>query len=144
MNGSSPGAVESGADMDESSVDRTAEVLDAATLATLADQLDEGFDALVVRFRRRLEETPATIRAAWAADERIELAREAHSLKSVAGTFGALAVARTSAELEKTAGSGSRKELDELLSRLDRDCAAARSAVAKWSAGHVTDPDGAA
>jgi HPt (histidine-containing phosphotransfer) domain-containing protein len=135
LNGSSPGAVESGADMDESSVDRTAEVLDAATLATLADQLDEGFDALVVRFRRRL---------AWMADERIELAREAHSLKSVAGTFGALAVARTSAELEKTAGSGSRKELDELLSRLDRDCAAARSAVAKWSAGHVTDPDGAA
>ena len=130
-------------DMDEGSTDRTEQVLDAVALATLADELEEGFDALVVRFRRRLEETPATIRAAWAADERIELAREAHSLKSVAGTFGALAVAQTSAELESTASDGSREELDVLVGRLDCDCVAARSAVAKWSAGRVAGPDAA-
>jgi HPt (histidine-containing phosphotransfer) domain-containing protein len=130
--------------MDDCSADRTPEVLDAAALETLADQLDEGFDALVVRFRRRLEETPARIRAAWEADERIELGREAHSLKSVAATFGALAVARTSAELETMAGGGSREELDELRARLDRDCCAARSAIGKWSAGHAAGPDGAA
>lgn len=129
--------------MDEGSTDPTPEVLDAVTLATLADELEEGFDGLVVRFRRRLEETPATIRAAWVADERTELAREAHSLKSVAGTFGALAVAQTSAELETTAGGGSREELDELLGRLDRDCIAARSAVAKWSARRLANPDAA-
>lgn len=129
--------------MDDGSADRTPEVLDAAALEALADQLEEGFDALVVRFRRRLEETPVTIRAAWEADERIELAREAHSLKSVAATFGALAVARTSAELEAMAGGGSRQELDGLLRRLDRECVVARSAIGRWSAGRTADPDGA-
>jgi chemotaxis protein histidine kinase CheA len=130
--------------MDDCSADRTDEVLDAAALEALADQLEEGLDALVVRFRRRLEETPAMIRAAWQAGQRIELGREAHSLKSVAATFGAVAVARTSTELETLAGGGSAGELDELLQRLDGDCVAARSAIGKWSAGRADDPDGEA
>jgi HPt (histidine-containing phosphotransfer) domain-containing protein len=129
------------AQMETRSSPDTPVVLDPATLNVLADQLEEGFDQLVVRFRRRLQETPATIRAAWGAGERSEVGREAHSLKSVAATFGAPAVSATSTELEERAPTGSREELDDLVARLDRDCSAAGEAIAAWSEGSAAAGD---
>lgn len=123
--------------MENGSSPDTPVVLDPVTLDSLAEQLEEGFDALVVRFRRRLEETPATIRAAWSADERVEVAREAHSLKSVAATFGAPSVSQTSAELEARAPAGSREEIDDLIARLEADCSAAGEAIAAWQDAHA-------
>ena len=115
--------------MHEASRQPDPDVLDLDALEELADQLDDGFGGLVDRFRRRLEETPTAIRAACAADERVELIREAHSLKSVAATFGAVAVARTSAELEAAGVDAPQVALEELVERLGRDCAAAGEAL---------------
>ena len=105
------------------------EVLDREALTSLADQLEEGFEGLLARFGRRLEETPATVRAARAAGDRELLVREAHSLKSVAATFGATAVSRTSAALEAAGAEAGEAELDDLVGRLERDCAAAGDAL---------------
>jgi HPt (histidine-containing phosphotransfer) domain-containing protein len=105
------------------------EVLDTEALESLAEQLDDGFAGLIERFRRRLEETPAAIRAACAEDDRETLVRDAHSLKSVAATFGAMTVSRTSAELEAAGVEGPRDELEALVGRLEGDCAAAGAAL---------------
>jgi HPt (histidine-containing phosphotransfer) domain-containing protein len=105
------------------------EVLDTEALESLADQLDDGFAGLIERFRRRLEETPTAIRAACAAGERETLVREAHSLKSVAATFGAPVVSRTSAELEAAGADASNDDVEALVARLERDCEAAGAAL---------------
>lgn len=110
------------------------EPLNTAVLASLAEQLGEDIDGLLERFERRLTETAPAIEHCLAADDRVELSRHAHSLKSVAATFGAAAVARSSAELEARAGSADTAELTAAVDRLSRDCVEARAAVAGWLA----------
>jgi HPt (histidine-containing phosphotransfer) domain-containing protein len=121
--------------MDQGATDRPdsrPQVLDEDTLDSLAEQLGEDIDGLVERFRRRLGETVPTIEAALVADDRYEISRQAHSLKSVAATFGASAVARSSAALEADAGGADPALLTAAVERLAGDCAAARAAVADW------------
>jgi HPt (histidine-containing phosphotransfer) domain-containing protein len=121
--------------MDDGSTDRSdagPQVLDGAVLDSLAEQLGEDIDGLVARFRRRLAETVPAIEESLAAEDRLELSRHAHSLKSVAATFGAAAVARSSAALEACAGGAERAELTAAVERLAGDCDAAQGAVAGW------------
>ncbi len=112
--------------------DAEPQVLDAAVLHSLAEQLGEDIDGLVARFQRRLAETGPAIEESLAADDRFELSRHAHSLKSVAATFGAAAVARSSAALEACAGGADGTELTAAVERLAGDCEVARGAVADW------------
>jgi HPt (histidine-containing phosphotransfer) domain-containing protein len=107
-------------------------VLDTGVLESLAEQLGEDIDGLVVRFQRRLVETVPAIEQAFTADDRTELSRHAHSLKSVAATFGASAVARSSAALEACAGGDDRAEVSAAVEQLSADCAAARDTVGDW------------
>jgi HPt (histidine-containing phosphotransfer) domain-containing protein len=106
--------------------------LDAGVLESLAEQLGEDIDGLVARFERRLAETVPAIEQSLAADDWVGLSRHAHSLKSVAATFGAAAVARSSAALEACAGGADPAELTAAVDRLSGDCVAARAAVADW------------
>jgi HPt (histidine-containing phosphotransfer) domain-containing protein len=112
--------------------DAVPEALDTAVLRSLTEQLGEDIDGLLARFERRLAETAPAIERCLAADDRVELSRHAHSLKSVAATFGAAAVARSSAELEARADSADPAELTVAVDRLSRDCVEARAAVADW------------
>jgi HPt (histidine-containing phosphotransfer) domain-containing protein len=121
--------------MDDGATDGSAsgpQVLDAAVLHSLAEQLGEDIDGLVARFNRRLAETPPAIEASLAAGDRLELSRQAHSLKSVAATFGASAVARSSAALEACAGGDDVAEVTAAVERLSDDCDAAHGAVGDW------------
>jgi HPt (histidine-containing phosphotransfer) domain-containing protein len=127
--------------MDQGATDRPdsgPQVLDEATLDSLAEQLGEDIDGLVVRFRRRLGETGPMIEAALVADDRFEISRQAHSLKSVAATFGAAAVARSSAALEADAGGADPAVLTAAVERLSRECAAAAAAVGDWLSARGT------
>jgi HPt (histidine-containing phosphotransfer) domain-containing protein len=114
--------------------DSAREALDTAVLRSLAEQLGEDIDGLLERFERRLAETAPAIERSLAVDDRVELSRHAHSLKSVAATFGAGAVARSSAALEACAGSADPAELTAAVDRLSRDCVESRAAVADWLA----------
>jgi HPt (histidine-containing phosphotransfer) domain-containing protein len=123
--------------MDEGSTsesDAEPEALDTAALDSLAEQLGEDIDGLLERFERRLTETVPAIDQSLTADDRAELSRHAHSLKSVAATFGADAVARSSAKLEACAGGADPAELNAAVDRLSCDCVEARDAVAGWLA----------
>jgi HPt (histidine-containing phosphotransfer) domain-containing protein len=117
-----------------SPADAAPETLDTGALDSLAEQLGEDIDGLLERFERRLAETVPAIEASLMADDRVELSRHAHSLKSVAATFGAGAVARSSAKLEACAGGAEPTELTAAVDRLSRDCVLARAAVADWLA----------
>ena len=56
-----------------------------------------------------------------------KIAREAHSLKSAAGTFGYLRLAALALRLEKTAETLGEAEFSDLLERMDAAYAAARA-----------------
>ncbi|MDA9490495.1 Hpt domain-containing protein [Bradyrhizobium sp. CCBAU 11361] len=56
-----------------------------------------------------------------------KIAREAHSLKSAAGTFGYLRLAALALRLEKTAETLDEAEFSDLLERMDAAYAAARA-----------------
>jgi HPt (histidine-containing phosphotransfer) domain-containing protein len=60
-------------------------------------------------------------------DERIKIGREAHSLKSAAGTFGYRRLASYARALEKSAPRLSGNEYAELLDNIEAAYAAART-----------------
>ncbi|MBR0971634.1 MULTISPECIES: Hpt domain-containing protein [Bradyrhizobium] len=66
-------------------------------------------------------------RALWLAQHRARIAREAHSLKSAAGTFGYVRLAALALRLEKTAEKLGDAEFRDLLDLMDAAYAAARA-----------------
>ncbi|MGX1318514.1 HPt (histidine-containing phosphotransfer) domain-containing protein [Bradyrhizobium sp. USDA 377] len=66
-------------------------------------------------------------RALSLAQQQAKIAREAHSLKSAAGTFGYVRLAALALRLEKTAESLGETEFRDLLDRMDAAYAAARA-----------------
>ena len=61
------------------------------------------------------------------AQQHARIAREAHSLKSAAGTFGYVRLAGLALRLEKTAETLGEAEFSDLLERMDAAYAAARA-----------------
>ena len=61
------------------------------------------------------------------AQHQARIAREAHSLKSAAGTFGYVRLAALALRLEKTAETLGEAEFSDLLERMDAAYAAARA-----------------
>ena len=114
-----------------------AQVLDPAALQTLVDQLGDEIDGLVARFGKRLRETPPAIAESLAQGDLETLTRHAHSLKSVAGTFGALNVAVSSERLEAHASDVGAAGIEPLVEELGRECERAQVAVDEWSAGRA-------
>lgn len=93
--------------------------LDRAILDRLA--IDVGADTVAPLMRGFIEETTTRIQRMIAAHETnrlTELARDAHSLKSSAETFGAVALGVLAGEIEKAAAEGHTAELAVPMQRL--------------------------
>jgi len=126
--------------MSESSADgQTAAdaVLDRDTLDALASQLEDKIGGLVNRFEERLAGSAPAIHAALAREDLGEVARVAHSLKSVSATFGGAAVASTSAALEVAAREGRSGEAGPLAEQLTAESAATQRALEQWAEHHL-------
>jgi two-component system sensor histidine kinase/response regulator len=115
------------------------DVLDRAVLEQLAADLDpEVLPELVAAFTREAE---ARIRAIEDAAERNELAlleRQAHTLKSSAGTFGAAQLANLMAELEMACHTGRTEEARRLSASVAK--LVAESTAAYEAAGLLPAP----
>ena len=82
-------------------------LIDPDTLALLAADLDaETFAKLLQTFLSETESRILRMQAAAESGDRDSLAREAHSLKSSAATFGAARLSRLAAAIERAAVSG--------------------------------------
>jgi HPt (histidine-containing phosphotransfer) domain-containing protein len=104
-----------------------APVIDAATFAELKDTA--GADFVVELVGTFLEEAPqmlADLRDALAAGEAERFRRAAHSLKSNACTFGALALGARARELELGGLPADAAGIDALQARYDAAAAALR------------------
>jgi HPt (histidine-containing phosphotransfer) domain-containing protein len=90
-------------------------VLDPEVLAQLATDLDHSIlPDLVEAFLREAETRSAVMVAAAVAGELRPLEREAHSLKSSAGTFGAATLAARAREIEAACRAGDGRAAAEL------------------------------
>jgi HPt (histidine-containing phosphotransfer) domain-containing protein len=77
--------------------------LDRGRLDELSRHLGDDVEPLLDRFLERLADAPAGLERGAASGDLEELASLAHSLKSVAGTFGVVELSATCAALEQAA-----------------------------------------
>ncbi|HEX6981112.1 MAG TPA: PAS domain S-box protein [Alphaproteobacteria bacterium] len=85
----------------------TVDPVDEATVSILRSELDaDAFASLLDTFMAETRARIERIRAAVARGDHGALAREAHSLKSAAATFGAMSLSQLAASIERTAESG--------------------------------------
>jgi HPt (histidine-containing phosphotransfer) domain-containing protein len=118
-------------------------VLDPGALkqlrATLGAQADGMLPELIEQFYQDADRLLGQARRALAQEQADELRRAAHSLKSTAATFGALALSATARELEYHARDGVLEGAYELIARAVTEFAQAQAAleVARRTAGHA-------
>jgi two-component system sensor histidine kinase/response regulator len=109
--------------------------LDESVLSSLVEQLGPEIDGLVERFRQRLVETAPRIGAALESGDLAEVAALAHSLKSVAATFGADRVAHLSEALETEARAEGAESSADLARRLGVEGELTIAALSAWLQG---------
>lgn len=115
------------------------DVLDRAVLAQLAADLDsEVLPELVAAFAREAEARIRAIEDAAERDELAQLERQAHTLKSSAGTFGAARLASLMAALEVACHAGRTEEARRLAASVAG--LVAESAAAYEAAGLLPAP----
>jgi len=105
---------------------------DAPAFAALVDEIGEDGAAEVhAVFIDETRSRLARFRSATLEHDRAEIAREAHSLKSGAGSFGYRRVAALAQDLERRAGDATASEYLRMLTLLDAAFAAGQAFVTR-------------
>src|SRR5690606_11394376 len=114
-------------------------LLDPAALAELAAALDRNtVSGLLDSFLADLHRRTAALAAAAAAGDLAAVLREAHDVKSTSATYGAAALHRAAAELERAGRSGEGARCLALAAGLPALVAPTEAALAQWRRGAGT------
>jgi HPt (histidine-containing phosphotransfer) domain-containing protein len=107
-------------------------IFDREVLEDLTRHVGDHIDGLIDSVRKRLDEAGTELGAAAAAADLDAVGSIAHSLKSVAGTFGASRLSATCQELEDAARGGRADQSGELISRVADECDQSAQAITLW------------
>jgi HPt (histidine-containing phosphotransfer) domain-containing protein len=107
-------------------------IFDREVLDDLTRHVGDHIDGLIDSVQKRLDEAGGELGAALAASDLDGVSSLAHSLKSVAGTFGASRLSSTCQELEDAARAGRADRSGELISRVADECDQSAQAIALW------------
>jgi len=107
-------------------------IFDRDVLEDLSRHVGDHVDGLIDSVQKRLAAAGAELGEAVAAADLNAVSSLAHSLKSVAGTFGASRLSATCQQLEDAAREGRADESAELISRVADECDQSAQAIALW------------
>ena len=113
----------------------TADAVDASVFTNLCDSLGDGADEmlpiLVDDFVRDCDSALEDIRRGARDGQADLLRRAAHSLKSLAATFGGIRLASLGAQLEQRARTGQLEDLLTLVGQIEAECPPVKEAVVR-------------
>jgi signal transduction histidine kinase/DNA-binding NarL/FixJ family response regulator len=126
---------------DASAAGQVDSLLDAATMADLAQALSPGkYRELLAGFFEGSAKSIAELRHASAQAERAELVRQAHAFKGAALSLGLRRVGETAAQLQSAAPGGSPKEIAALLDELETQFGASIKEFARCGVLDLSQP----